>query len=56
MQVWEAHYRKMLKAFNKTHQETIPPVFDTVLSEVQQHLQTKTSFSQLKTDIMAKVA
>ena len=56
MQVWEAHYREMLKAFNKTHQETIPPVFDTVLSEVQQHLQTKTSFSQLKTDIMAKVA
>ena len=56
MQVWEARYREMLKAFNKTHQETIPPVFDIVLSEVQQHLQTKTSFSQLKTDIMAKVA
>ena len=31
------------------------PLFDTILSEVQQHLQTKTSFSQLQTDIMAKV-
>ena len=56
MQVWEALYREMLKDVHKTHQETIPPMFDTILSEVQQHLQTKTSFSQVQTDIMGKVA
>ena len=55
MQVWEALYWEMLKAFHKTHEETILPVFDTILTEVQQHLQTKTSFSQLQADIMAKV-
>ena len=51
MQVWEALYREIFEAFGKNQQGTALPLFAVVLSEVQKHLQTTASLSQLQSHI-----